>query len=51
MGAAADDENQWEFKWDIELTQLEKKRVISEEMRLGVEIMYGTYIYQITVNI
>ena len=45
MGAAEDDENQWEFKGDLELTQLEKKRVISEVMRLGVEIMYGTYIY------
>ena len=45
MGAAEDDENQWEFKRDLELTQLEKKRVISEVMRLGVEIMYGTHIY------
>ena len=45
MGAAEDDENQWEFKRDLELTQLEKKRVISKVMRLGVEIMYGTHIY------
>ena len=41
MGTAEDDENKWEFKKDLELIQIEKKRV----MRLGVEIMYGTHIY------
>ena len=42
MGAAEDDENQWEFRRNLELTENEKKRVVSEVMRLGVEIMYGT---------
>ena len=42
MGAAEDDENQWEFRRNLELTENEKKRIVSEVMRLVVEIMYGT---------
>ena len=45
MGAAADDENQWEFKKDLESTELQKKKVIAEVLRLGVDIMYDTHIY------
>ena len=45
LGAAEDDEIQWEFKKDLELTEKDKRRVVSEVMRLGVEIMYGTHIY------
>ena len=45
MGAEEDDEKQWEFRRDLELTENEKRRVVSEVMRLGVEIMYGTHNY------
>ena len=36
MGAAEDDENQWEFKRDLELTQLEKEsNIVSNETGSG----------------
>ena len=36
MGAECDDENQWEFRGEVHLTELDKKRVMAEVMRLAV---------------
>ena len=44
MGAEVDDEKQWKFP-NVELTSLEKKMVISEVLRLSIEIMFSTHIY------
>ena len=45
LGAEADDEIQWEFRKGIHLTAAEKKRVMAEVLRLGVELMFSTHIY------
>ena len=45
MGAEVDDEKQWKFPPSMQLTPLEKKMVISEVLRLSVEIMFSTHIY------
>ena len=45
LGAENDDENKWEFRSVLELTELEKKRVFSEVMRLAVELMFSTHLY------
>ena len=37
LGADPDDENQWEFRSGLELTELEKRREVAEVMRLGVD--------------
>ena len=44
MGAQEDDEKQWKFP-NVELTSLERKMVMSEVMRLSIEIMFSTHIY------
>ena len=43
-GATDRDEVQWVFP-RVKLTELEKKRVMAEVMRLAVEVMYNTHIY------
>ena len=45
MGANPDDENQWQFKRDMNLTELERKIIMAEVLRLAVEIMFDTHIY------
>ena len=45
MGADCDDENQWEFRSGVHRTELDKKRVMAEVMRLAVELMFSTHIY------
>ena len=45
MGANPDDENQWQFKRDMNLTEPEKKTIMAEVLRLAVEIMFDTHIY------
>ena len=45
LGAGAGEENQWEFRNGLELTQPEKKRVVAEVMRLAVELMFSTHLY------
>ena len=44
LGADANDEKQWKFP-PVELTELEKKMIMAEVMRLSIEIMYSTHIY------
>ena len=44
LGADSDDEKQWKFPTP-ELTSAEKKMIISEVMRLSVELMFTTHIY------
>ena len=44
LGADSDDEKQWKFP-SPELTSAEKKMIISEVMRLSVELMFTTHIY------
>ena len=44
MGAGEDDEKQWKFP-NVELTSQERKMVISEVLRLSIEIMFSTHIY------
>ena len=45
LGADCDDENQWEFRSGVHLTELDKKRVVAEVMRLAVELMFSTHVY------
>ena len=45
MGAECDDENQWEFRGEVHLTEQDKKRVMAEVMRLAVELMFSTHVY------
>ena len=40
LGAEPDDENQWEFRSCLELTELEKRRLMAEVMRLAVELTH-----------
>ena len=44
LGADANDEKQWKFP-SVELTELEKKTIMAEVMRLSIELMYSTHIY------
>ena len=44
MGAEEDDEKQWKFP-NVELTNMEKKMVMSEVLRLSIEIMFSIHIY------
>ena len=45
LGAEPEDEIQWEFKPDLRLTSDQKTKVMSEVMRLAVELMYDTHVY------
>ena len=36
---------QWEFRGEVHLTKLDKSRIMSEVMRLAVELMFSTHIY------
>ena len=45
LGADPDYENQREFRNGFELTEVEKKRVVAEVLRLGVELMFSTHLY------
>jgi hypothetical protein len=45
LGADSDDENQWEFRSGVGLTELDKKRIVAEVMRLAVELMFSTHLY------
>ena len=45
MGAACDDEIQWEFRGEVHLSKKEKKTVMAEVLRLAVELMFSTHIY------
>ena len=44
LGADVGDEKQWVFP-KVEITKLEKKLIISEVLRLGVETMFDTHMY------
>jgi hypothetical protein len=44
LGAEVNDEKQWNFP-DVELTKLEKKMIMSEVLRLSIELMFTTHIY------
>ena len=44
LGAKANDEVQWKFR-DVELTAIEKKRLVAEVLRLAVEMMFSTHCY------
>jgi hypothetical protein len=44
LGAEADDEKQWKFP-GVELTAIEKKMIMSEVLRLSIELMFSTHIY------
>ena len=44
MGPTSDDEEQWCFS-NVQLTDLEKKRIIGEIMRLSVEVSFKTHVY------
>ena len=45
MGANTDDENQWQFRKDVYLTEQDRKHIMAEVLRLAVEIMFDTHIY------
>ena len=47
LGAESNDEKRWEFKRDLKLTENEKKKVLSEVMRLAVELMFETNVYSL----
>ena len=44
LGAESDDEKQWKFP-GVELTAIEKKMIMSEVLRLSIELMFSTHIY------
>ena len=44
LGAEVGDEKQWVFP-KVGITEMEKKPIISEVLRLGVETMFDTHIY------
>ena len=44
LGASSNDEVQWVFR-KVELTMLEKRRILAEVMRLSVELMFETHCY------
>ena len=45
LGAEAGDEKQWEFGPSPALTEMDKKLVMSEVLRLATEIMFETHLY------
>ena len=45
LGAEVDDENQWEFRSGVSLTEQEKRVVMPEVMRLAVEIVFSKHVY------
>ena len=44
MGPSVNDEKQWEFP-NVTLTEVEKKMVVGEVLRLAVEILFKTHMY------
>ena len=44
LGPDTNDEKQWKFP-SVELTEVEKRMIMAEVLRLSIEIMYTTHIY------
>ena len=45
QAAEAEEEEQWSFP-SVALTKLEKKKIVAEVMRIAVEAVFSTHVYQ-----